>query len=59
MSLSMGVGKVIAGLAAAAVAAESVVAVTAGSSSKLLRPPGIQSERDFLARCVKCGKWAN
>jgi ferredoxin-type protein NapG len=27
-----------------------------GSSSKLLRPPGIQSERDFMARCIKCGK---
>ena len=52
----MGVGKIIAGLAAAAVAAEGVMAVTAGSSSKLLRPPGIQSEQDFMARCIKCGK---
>ena len=52
----MGAGKIIAGLAAAAVAAESVFAVAAGSSSKLLRPPGIQSERDFMGRCVKCGK---
>ena len=52
----MGAGKVIAGLAAAAVAAEGVFAVAAGSSSELLRPPGIQSERDFMARCIKCGK---
>ena len=52
----MGVGKVIAGIAAAAVAAEGVFAVTAGSSAELLRPPGIQSEHDFMARCIKCGK---
>ena len=52
----MGVGKAIAGLAAVAVAAEGVFSVTAGSSSNLLRPPGIQSERDFMSRCVKCGK---
>ena len=52
----MGAGKIIAGLAAVAVAAEGVVSVTANASSKLLRPPGIQSERDFMARCIKCGK---
>ena len=32
------------------------MAVTQGASSQLLRPPGIQSERDFMARCIKCGK---
>ena len=52
----MGAGKVIAGLAAALVAAEGVVSVVGNSSSKLLRPPGIQSEQDFMARCIKCGK---
>ena len=52
----MGAGKIIAGIAAAIVAAEGVAGFVMGSSSKLLRPPGIQSERDFLARCVKCGK---
>jgi len=52
----MGAGKIIAGIAAAAVAAEGVLSTTMGSSSKLLRPPGIQSEADFLARCIKCGK---
>lgn len=54
----MGAGKIIAGLAAAVVAAEGVAAVAMGSSSNLLRPPGIQSERDFMARCIKCGKCA-
>ena len=52
----MSIGKVIAGLTAAVVAAEGVASVAANASSKLLRPPGIQSERDFMARCVKCGK---
>lgn len=52
----MGIGKAIAGLAAAAVAAEGALSVVAGSSSNLLRPPGIQSEHDFMARCIKCGK---
>jgi len=52
----MGAGKIIAGLAALAVAAEGVVSVTANATSALLRPPGIQSERDFMARCIKCGK---
>ena len=52
----MSAGKIIAGLAAAVVAAEGVFSVAANSSSKLLRPPGIQGERDFMARCIKCGK---
>lgn len=52
----MGAGKIIAGLAAVAVAAEGAFALSAGSSSTLLRPPGIQSEQDFMARCIKCGK---
>lgn len=49
-------GGIIAGLAAAAIAAEGIFSVAAGRSSRLLRPPGIQSERDFMARCIKCGK---
>lgn len=52
----MGAGKVIAGLAAALVAAEGAWAVAGNAQSKLLRPPGIQSEADFMARCIKCGK---
>lgn len=52
----MGAGRIIAGLAALAVAAEGVVSVTANNASALLRPPGIQSEHDFMARCIKCGK---
>lgn len=52
----MGAGKIIAGIAAAIVAAEGIAGFVMGSSSKLLRPPGIQSERDFMARCIKCGK---
>ena len=52
----MSVGKVIAGLAAVIVAAEGVASVAGNAQSKLLRPPGIQVERDFMARCIKCGK---
>ena len=51
----MGKGSVIAGIAAAIVAAEGAYAVAAGAST-LLRPPGSQGESDFMARCVKCGK---
>ena len=51
----MGLGKVIAGFAAAAVVAEGAYCVAKGPSS-LLRPPGSQGESDFMARCVKCGK---
>jgi len=52
----MGAGKIIAGVAAALVAAEGVFSVSANNSSRLLRPPGIQGEADFMARCIKCGK---
>lgn len=52
----MSVGKVIAGFAAALVAAEGVFSVAANASSNLLRPPGMQGEHDFMARCIKCGK---
>lgn len=52
----MGAGKFIAGVAAVLVAAEGAGALVAGSSSELLRPPGIQGEGDFMARCIKCGK---
>jgi ferredoxin-type protein NapG len=51
----LNVGKVIAGFAAAVVAAEGVYAAAAGPST-LLRPPGSQSEADFMSRCIKCGK---
>lgn len=52
----MAAGKIIAGLAAAVVAAEGAWAVAGNAQSKLLRPPGIQGEADFMARCIKCGK---
>ena len=52
----MGAGKAMAGIAAALVAAEGVFSVAANASSSLLRPPGIQGEADFMARCIKCGK---
>ena len=52
----MGVGKVIAGLAAVVVAAEGAYSVAGNASSRLLRPPGIQGEGDFMSRCIKCGK---
>ena len=52
----MGAGKVIAGVAAVLVAAEGAWAVAGNASSTLLRPPGIQGEGDFMARCIKCGK---
>ena len=51
----MGSRNVIAGLAAAAIAAQAAIAIAQGESS-LLRPPGIQGEKDFASRCVKCGK---
>lgn len=52
----MAVGKVMAGIAAALVAAEGVYSATAKSQARLLRPPGAHSEADFIARCIKCGK---
>lgn len=54
--MSMGVGKTIAGIAAALVALEAAFDVSAGAGSYLLRPPGAQGEADFRARCIKCGK---
>lgn len=51
----MGLGKLITGVAAAAVVAEGIYSATTGASS-LLRPPGSQGEADFMARCTKCGK---
>lgn len=51
----MGFGDVIAGVAAALVAAEGVYSAATGKSS-LLRPPGSQGESDFMSRCIKCGK---
>lgn len=51
----MGIGKFIAGVAAALVAVEGVYQAAAGPSA-LLRPPGSQGEADFMSRCIKCGK---
>jgi len=51
----MSAGKIFAGIAAAIVAAEGVMAVVKGESD-LLRPPGSQGESDFMSRCIKCGK---
>lgn len=51
----MSLARVIAGIAGVAVAAEGAYAIATGAST-LLRPPGSQGERDFMARCVKCGK---
>ena len=45
----------IAGMSAAIVAAQGAY-LAASSGTDLLRPPGIQSESDFMARCVKCGR---
>ena len=52
----MSAGKLIAGVAAVLVAAEGAFSVAANASTNLLRPPGIQGEADFMARCIKCGK---
>jgi len=51
----MNAGKLVAGIAAAAVAAEGIFSFAQGKST-LLRPPGSQGEGDFAARCIKCGK---
>ena len=51
MSLST-VAKVCAG---AIVGAEALLALTRDTSDTL-RPPGALDERDFLARCIKCGR---
>ena len=46
---------IIAGIAAAIVGGQAVYLAAAGKG-EALRPPGAQSESDFMARCVKCGK---
>lgn len=51
MGLSVA-AKVFAG---AVVGAEALFALTRDTSATL-RPPGASNERDFLARCVKCGR---
>lgn len=53
----MGIGRIVAGIAAVALAAEGGYCAAVGSST-LLRPPGIQGEADFSSRCIKCGKCA-
>lgn len=47
--------KVIAGAAFTMVAVQAAAYALRGSADAL-RPPGAQSESDFLARCIKCGK---
>ena len=51
----MKLSSVVAGLSAAVVAFQGVAYAAQGEAS-LLRPPGAQGEKDFSARCVKCGK---
>jgi len=51
----VGVSNVFAGLAAAAVLVQGGYLVTRQRNATLL-PPGSQGEKDFLSRCVKCGK---
>lgn len=51
MSIST-VAKVLAG---AAVGAQAL-AYAFNAGEETLRPPGAQSEQDFMARCVRCGK---
>lgn len=46
---------IVAVLAGAACAVQGAL-VALGGDRKLLRPPGSQGERDFMARCVRCGK---
>ncbi|MDD6785592.1 MAG: 4Fe-4S dicluster domain-containing protein [Eggerthellales bacterium] len=53
----MGFGKVLTGIAAALVAAD-VVYTAVETPTNYLRPPGAYSEKDFMARCIKCGKCA-
>lgn len=50
----MKVSGIVAGCAAVVMAAQGVFALMRGSDA--LRPPGAQGARDFLARCIKCGK---
>ena len=46
---------VLAGIAAAIVGGETAFRTTVRADG-LLHPPGAQSDADFLARCIKCGK---
>lgn len=48
-------GTVASAVAALLVAGECGYAVAQGAS-ELLRPPGSQGERDFMSRCIKCGR---
>lgn len=51
----MKLSSVIAGASAAVVAFQAAAYAYRGEAD-LLRPPGAQGEKDFLSRCVKCGK---
>ena len=53
----MSFGKALIGLAGFVVAADAVYSAL-DSTTYYLRPPGAQSEKDFLSRCIKCGKCA-
>ena len=46
---------IIAGLSALLAGGE-IVYRTCSSAENTLRPPGFQNERDFMSRCIKCGK---
>ncbi|VEG99525.1 quinol dehydrogenase periplasmic component [Slackia heliotrinireducens] len=46
----------VAKVAAGAIVAAEVVAGLADSSDDLLRPPGAGDEKDFLSKCIKCGR---
>ncbi|OUO90343.1 4Fe-4S ferredoxin [Gordonibacter sp. An230] len=51
----MKLSNVIAGASAAIVAIQAAAYALRGEPD-LLRPPGAHGEKDFLARCIKCGK---
>lgn len=51
----MKLSSVIAGASAAIVAFQAAAYAYRGEAD-LLRPPGAHGEKDFLSRCVKCGK---
>lgn len=51
----MKLSNVIAGAAFTMVAAQAAGYLLRGEANAL-RPPGAQSESDFMARCIKCGK---
>lgn len=51
----MGIASILPGIAAGLFGA-GIVWQASCSSEDLLRPPGALDEKDFLSRCVKCGR---